>query len=701
VWGEIGSAILVNLSPVFIAIVFAGSVVGAIIGALPGLSSISAIALVLPFTFGMDPSQGLVLLAAVYMSAEFGGSIPAILIGTPGTSGAIMTMLDGYPMTKKGEAQEALYLQLFAGTAGGLMGALVLIFFTPPLARASLLLGPAEYFWLAAAGLTLIAAVAGRSIAHGLIAVLIGVLLTVPGQDDMTGQLRFTFGSPDLVGGLPEVPLMLGLFAIGSVLLLMEQKEERVAPLNRRPGVIRYVLHRMKKMTGVIAWTSFVGIIVGIIPGLGANTAAVAAYSEAKRVSKNKEEFGTGAWEGVAAPEAANNSIIGGVLVPLLGLGIPGSPAAAIMYGALTVHGIIAGPRLFTQRADVAYTFMVGLAFTAIAMLIVGLISVRYLSLVVRAPVRFVIPTVLGLTLFGTFAFRNNMFDVVVLVFAGTLGFVLDKIGISWVPLTLGLVLGLLLEQSFQQSVLIGSARGLTIVEYWLSRPLSVAFAVLVLMMLIGSSRQVFKGRHRTRQGTDPSTDASRDGSSGGPSLSVDVGTEYSRPLDHDATAKDEREARRRWITQRTATIMLAGVLLAVSIYVFIETRGWRERATDMPILVGTLLGGLAVVLLVNSLRPNGGDRHVTSYPFAGVNWRLWVPLVMGLLLIAHIADELGFYVTIFIYLLGATFLLSRVRMTSARALGQSVLFSVCFIAFLYVIFHWVLRVPTPSGILV
>jgi putative tricarboxylic transport membrane protein len=307
---------------------------------------------------------------------------------------------------------------------------------------------------LVAAGLALIAAVAGHDIVRGLIAALIGVLLTVPGQDDMTGQLRLTFHNPDLVGGLPEVPIMLGLFAIGSVLLLMEQKEERIAPLVRRPGVIRVVLRRLKKMWGVVTWASVVGVVIGIIPGLGANTAAVAAYSEAKRVSKNREEFGKGAWEGVAAPEAANNSIIGGVLVPLLGLGIPGSPAAAIMYGALTVHGIIAGPRLFSQRADVAYTFMVGLAFTAIAMLIVGLASIRYISLVVRAPVRFVIPTVLGLTLLGTFAFRNNMFDVVVLVFAGALGFILDKIGISWVPLTLGLVLGLLLEfLSGQQGV--------------------------------------------------------------------------------------------------------------------------------------------------------------------------------------------------------------------------------------------------------
>jgi putative tricarboxylic transport membrane protein len=697
VWEDIYAGILTNLTPAHLLTLMAGTAAGTFIGALPGLSSISAVALVLPFTFAMDPAQGLVLLAAVFMSAEFGGSIPAILLGTPGTSGASVTMLDGYPMTKKGEAQEALYLQLFAGVIGGTLGALVLLFFTPVLARWSLLLGPPEYFWLAVAGLTLVATLIGRNILGGLIGVVLGVFLTTPGQDQMTGQLRFTFGSPDMVGGLPLVPVLLGLFAVASVLTMLEARQEHVAPLTPRRGVIRYVLRRMMGMKKVLGWTSVVGTLVGIVPGIGSSASAFAAYAEAKRLSKNKDEFGKGAWEGVAAPEAANNAVVGGSLVTLLGLGIPGSTPAAIMYGALTIHGLLAGPRLFVQRADVAYTFMTGVLFTVVAMLLFGLVTVRFSSMVVRVPIRFVLPSVLALTVIGTFGLRNNIFDVVVVAFVGAAGFTLEKIGVKWVPVALGLVLGSLIESSFQQSLLIAPTRGGNLFVYWTSRPLTVALMVLVVVMLLSGVRQV------ARSGA-PVTVAAGQGKGAASEPAGDAAAAERGPAAGKPAADTEDDApvddTGRWVNLRTANLVLGTGLLGMSVYVVTEIGRWNVRARYLPTLLVVLLVILAIGLLIVNLVPSTGRRRAAAYPFAGVPGKRWIACVAGLIVVAFVADDIGFYESLLVYVFGVAFMLSKARMSLRSSLVQSAAFALGLTVFLYVTFDIVLSVPTPRGLL-
>ena len=343
-WEHILDAVVLNLQPSMLFVVAVGTVVGTIVGALPGLSAVSGVALMLPFTFTMEPAPGLVMLAAVYMSAEYGGSISAILINTPGTSGAACTLLDGTPLTKKGQAQEALYTSLLAGTRGGSLRRLVLLFFTPILADLSLFLGPAEIFWVAVAGLSLVASLSGKHIVKGLIGVLLGVALTVVGQDAISGDMRFTFDIYQLVSGIPLVPALLGLFAVASILNLLENPEQSIAPLVMRKGALRFVCEKLMGMKFLLLWTSILGTVVGIIPGAGAAISSFVAYGEAKRISKHPEEFGKGSYEGVVAPECANNAVVGGAMVPLLALGIPGSGSAAVMYGALTVHGILAGP---------------------------------------------------------------------------------------------------------------------------------------------------------------------------------------------------------------------------------------------------------------------------------------------------------------------------------------------------------------------
>jgi len=288
-----GDQILAGLSadvqPLSLFVIAVGVVAGTIIGALPGLSAVSGVALLLPFTFSMEPAQGLVMLAAVYMSAEYGGSISAILINTPGTSGATCTILDGTPLTKQGHAQEALYTSLLASTTGGLFGALVLLFFTPLLADISLLLGPAEYFWLAVAGLSLVAGLSGQHIIKGLAGAATGVLLTTVGQDLITGDMRFTFDNYELVGGIPLVPSFLGLFAVASILNLIESRGQAVAPLTMRKGALRFVARKLLGTKRLLLWSSFLGTFVGAIPGAGASIGAFLAYGEAKRLSKSPQ----------------------------------------------------------------------------------------------------------------------------------------------------------------------------------------------------------------------------------------------------------------------------------------------------------------------------------------------------------------------------------------------------------------------------
>lgn len=494
----------------------AGTVAGTIIGALPGLSAVSAVALLLPFTFGMGPAAGIIMLASVYTSAQYGGSIPAILINTPGTTGAAATTFDGYPMTLKGEAQEALYLQLFAGVIGGLIGALILIFFTPILAIWSLRMGPAEFFWLAVTGLAMVASLTGRDVIKGLIGTVIGVLLTVPGQDRITGESRFTFDYHHLFGGIQMVPALLGFFAVASVLALTEKGDKPIADLTPRQGVVRYVFKRMNRMKFLLVYTGVLGALIGAIPGAGASISAFVAYGESKRISKkNRHEFGKGAWEGVAGPESANNGVVGGSIIPLLGLGIPGSGSAAIMFSALVAHGIIPGPRMFEDRADVAYTVMVGVLMTIPVMLIFGWATVRWSSLAVKAPVRFMVPAVLALSVMGTYALRQNVFDVVVLIIIGVLSFMVAKLGVPPVTMALGLVLGVLLESNLQRASIIAEANSLGLWQYFFSRPIAIGFMVASAIVLVNGVRGLISDhRNELQVAADAAAEAVASGDS-------------------------------------------------------------------------------------------------------------------------------------------------------------------------------------------
>jgi putative tricarboxylic transport membrane protein len=664
---EILHAVQVNLQLSHLLVVLVGTIAGMVIGALPGLSAVSGVALLLPFTFAMEPAQGLLILAAVYMAAEYGGSISAILINTPGTSGAACTTLDGTPLTRQGRAQEALYTSLFSGTVGGTIGALVLLFFTPALARASLLLGPAEIFWIAVSGLALVATLAGRHVVKGLVGVLIGIGLTLVGQDAISGDMRFMFDDWRLVGGIPLIPTLLGLFAVASILGLLERVGDPVAPLHLRKGALRFVLHKLAGMKRLLLYSGVLGTLVGIVPGAGASISAFVAYGEAKRISKHPEEFGHGSYEGVVAPETANNAVVGGALVPLLALGIPGSGSAAIMFGALTVHGIIPGPRLFTERGDIVYTFMVGLLATVIAMLVIGLVSIRWSSLIVRTPRRAMVPAVLVLSMVGTYGLANSLFDVYVLLITGVIAYLLAKLDVPIVTIALGLVLGSLMEESFQQAVLVGSVDAGSTLAYFASRPLALLLMVIAFAIIAAGVLQIRRQR--------------REAAARGPA-EVPAGAAGSGP------------------TMRVMNLVLGVLLLALGGYILFEARGFSEMGARFPLLVAYGFLVLGVILLALNLVPKAAV-VASSRPFAEVPWRIWVTVVGALALFGFAVDVIGFYESAFLFVLFTYWLLAPEGVSQARRLATAAVFAAPFTIAVYIAFRLVLAIPTPHGLIV
>ena len=653
--------LVANLQLSSILVILIGTLAGTIIGALPGLSAVSGVALLLPFTFTMEPAQGLIMLASVYMAAEYGGSISAILINTPGTSGAACTVLDGYQLTRQGKARHALYLSLFAGTVGGLIGALVLIFLTPTLAELSLLLGPAEIFWIAVAGLALVASLSAGHVVRGLIGVLIGVGITLVGQDFTTGDMRYTFGDYRLAGGIPLVPILLGLFAVSSIFALLEQPNRPVAALLPAPNAMREVLAAMMKMKWVTTWSGIIGTLIGILPGAGASVSAFVAYAEAKRISKRPDEFGKGSYEGIVAPESANNAVVGGAMVPLLALGIPGSGSAAVMFGALTVHGIIPGPRLFSERADIVNAFSVGLLFSVLAMLILGLLTIRWSSLIVKAPRRAMIPGVLMLSVVGTYGLSNSLLDVYVLLVAGLVGYTFEKLHVAPVTIALGAVLGRIIESSFQQAAIVGKVEAGSTLMYFLSRPISLGLMALALFVLISGLVQA------SRKGAVPAA-APPVPTSRGPS-------------------------------GRQLGMGLGVAIVALAIGLLIGSSSFSPQSALFPRIIAAALAVCGLLQVFAALRPL--DPTATERPFAEVPWLLALMVAGGCLVVAYMTPRIGFYEAGFVFTGVVYWALSANSASAVRRMALSVFFAAAFVVLLYLIFGLVLRIPTPPGLLV
>lgn len=472
-------------------LVFLGTLGGIFIGILPGLSGPTGVALLLPFTFAMDPASGLLMLGGIYMGSSYGGSVSAILLNAPGTSYAAATALDGFPLCQQGRAIEALHYSLVASVTGGMLGVLSLLLFAPFLAKVALKFGPPEMFLLATSGLAIIGVLAGENILKGISAGALGVLISTVGPDIMTGSDRLTFGVWELSGGIPLIPVLVGLFAI-SEMINQSIKSGVGALCNVKMLKSRFMniaAMTFKNHPFLIAKTSVLGTAIGIMPGAGAAVASFIAYGEAKRSSKNPQKFGKGSLEGIIAAESANNASVGGALVPLLALGIPGSCTTAILYGALTIHGLIPGPRLFMDAPDVVYQFMAGMLLCVIWMGIIGVFGANYFSKIIQFKYKYLIPVVLVLCFLGAYSIRNSVFDILLAILFGFIGVVFKWLKIPVAPVVLGIILGPIGEEGLRQTLVITSARELSIFSYIIGRPISIALFVVMSLVLFTSFR--------------------------------------------------------------------------------------------------------------------------------------------------------------------------------------------------------------------
>ncbi len=464
--------------------ILAGLVVGIIGGMLPGITVVTAIALFIPFTFSLPPATALIALGAVYCGATYGGANAAILINTPGQPGSIATVMDGYPMTLKGKAEKALYVALIASCCGGLVGAVILLLFFEPLSSIALKFGSEAFFWMAIFGLTTLAAMSPGNIIRSLLAGAIGLALSTIGLDPSTGFPRFTFGFSSLVQGLDMVVLMIGIFSISQMLLLLEDNSEYIAAYTRDATAFKEALRELfGHNKALLGSCSTLGTVIGTLPGAGGSVAAIIAYNEAKRWSKKSAQYGTGITEGLAAPESANNGSVGGALVPLMALGIPGSAAAAVLMGGLLAQGLTPGPQLLANSADIAYTFITGLIIVNIVMLAPGYVLARVCARILSVPKLYIIPAVIGLSFIGAYALRNSLFDSRVMFVSGVLAYLLMKAKIPPASIALGVVLGPIIEESLGTTLLRGRADD-SVLELLVFSPFSMGFIILSILAL-------------------------------------------------------------------------------------------------------------------------------------------------------------------------------------------------------------------------
>jgi putative tricarboxylic transport membrane protein len=467
---------------------FAGCLWGIFGGALPGISPSIAMALLLPFTYGMDPIPAIVLLASVYVGAEYGGSIPAILIRTPGTNASAATTIDGYEMARQGKGGEALGISLISGLVGGLFGLVVLVLATEPLARVALAFTPAAYFALAVLGLSVIASLSGGSLLKGVIGAGLGLMIATVGTDPVSGVPRFTFDSPELLGGIRPILVMVGLFAVAE--MLVQIGEPPWAKAEARDTRLKLPsFGMMRRLFRAQAIGCGIGTFEGVTPGAGGTVAAFMAYNEARRWSPDPDSFGKGSPEGVAAPESANNVVTATALVPLLSLGIPGSNSAAILLGGFMVHGLTPGPLLFERAPDVVWGLYGGLLAANIAMVLLGMVILTPALWLVNRPKPYLLAAILCLIVSGVFAIEQSVFDVGLVLGVGVAGYLLRIAGVPVLPIVLGVVLGFMLESNYRRSLMLSGGDHAVFIE----DPVALGLLLLAVAMTAYSFWSEFK----------------------------------------------------------------------------------------------------------------------------------------------------------------------------------------------------------------
>ena len=621
---------------------------GLILGALPGLSPTMAVALLIPFTFQMDAATGLVLLGAVYTATVAGGAISGILVNIPGAPANIATVLDGHPMAKKGKATQALHFCFISSFVGGITGVLVLIFFTPPLAKLALKFGPSEMFWMAIVGVTVIGTLGSKSVVKGLFSGVLGLWISTIGISPIFGESRFVF-TDHLTGGVHIVVALIGLFAVPQIYqLLVTSRQTSSGGLFTTEDTplwssIKYNLSRVKALAiGTIS-----GVVVGIIPGAGGQIAGLVAYDQVRKFSPDASKFGHGEPDGVIAAESANNAMVGPSLVPLLTLGIPGSPTAAVLLGGLLINGLFPGPDLFTVHAAVTWTFIGSLLLAQIFMLIIGLgLSRSSSNWVMRVPSQYMAAAVTILAVFGTYSIQNSYSDVVLMLVLGSLMYLLNKYGFSAAPIVLGIILGPIAEDNFSMGKMIADVSDGPLV-YFMTGSINL---VLIFVCLVSIGYSIWVEVKQRRKVAD--------------------------------------DLKRSIPGSRVAAVGAVVVSLLVLIMV-LSANG--STAYDFPFLLAVLLMVFAVLLFIDVLRVWDRQKSngvLVEWPDLGAG----IAIILGYLLVMptigfYLASWLGFNCIVLFYS----------AKKNRQQFTKTLWVSLCFIAIIYLLFSVSLRVVTPG----
>ena len=475
-----------------------GIVTGIVIGAIPGLGPTMAIALLIPVTFSMAPIPSITLLLGVYQGAIFGGSISAILLNVPGTPSSAATALDGYPMSRMGNGASALRIALYASVFGNLFSCIFLVALAQPLASLALDFGPAEMASLMLFALAVIVLFGGGSVIDALIMMLLGIIAGIVGLDPISGSPRFTFESFALENGFQLVPVLVGLFAMSEVFVQLFEREKNDANGEAipelRPSTIG--VGDMWRMRGTLTLSSVIGTFVGILPGIGSTVPAFVSYGLARSRAKDRSQFGKGAPEGIAAPEAANNAVTGGALIPMLALGIPGDAVTAVILGAFMLQGLAPGPFLFRDHGVEVYAIFQALILSAIPTVIFGLLLFRVAIHVIRIKARHLFPAIAILALLGAYSVNNSLFDVWVMLGAGIVGFLVRRGGFPLPPLLIGLILGHPFEQSLRQALLTSGGSP----SIFFHSPLALTFLIITAICCAGALALNIKRRGRSEE---------------------------------------------------------------------------------------------------------------------------------------------------------------------------------------------------------
>ena len=475
----------VALSPVNLGWLFLGVVIGMMVGIIPGFGPAAALAVLLPVTFGMEPTGAVIMLAAIYYGSQYGGTITSILLNTPGESSSVAATFDGYPLAQQGRAGPAMVMQAVASFAGGTLGVVLITVLAPTFSLVTRSFGPPEFFMTVMMGLLTLIVMVGGNVRYGLISALIGFALGTVGVDLETGQSRFTFGSAELIGGIDFIPIAIGLFGLGELYyafytglhrtgtggIVQYRKERRFWPEARD-----FIETKFSLLRG-----SLLGFVIGVIPGAGATVASLISYSVEKSASRTPEKFGKGAMAGLVAPEAANNAASSGAMVPLLTLGIPGSASTAVLLAAFVLWGLTPGPLLMAQKPEFAWGLIASMYLGNVALLALNVFAIPLFVQLVKLPYRVLAPAVILICTVGTYSVNGSIIETALMYIAGLFGFFMRLYGFSPAALVLALVLGPLAEQSLRQSLTI--SRGSLMI--FLDRPAALTLLLITVAVVV------------------------------------------------------------------------------------------------------------------------------------------------------------------------------------------------------------------------